>query len=217
MKSSQVLLVVAGLVLAGAVVLKDALAQVTATAPVPAAVGAMPANVRVAVCNTSAVFGQYQKTKDLEVQRNERVRKLQEESQARQKRVEAIKLRMEGLKKDSPQYETELNNMQKEAIDLKSWVDFQQALIEREYFRLNKELYEEVLRAIEVVAKEKDIQIVLDRQSKKLESERPEDLFRQMESRKVLYWNDSLDITEPALARLNEAYRARSKPAAAQP
>lgn len=208
MKSSKVLLVAAGLVLAGVIVLKDALAQVAAPA-VPAA----PAAVRVAVCNTSAVFGQYQKTKDLEVQRTERLRKLQEESQARQKRVEAIKLRMEGLKKDSPQYDTELNNMQKESIDLKSWVDFQQALIEREYFRLNKELYEEVLRAIEVVAKEKDIHLVLDRQSKKLESERPEELFRQMETRKVLYWNESLDITEAALARLNEAYRARSKPA----
>jgi hypothetical protein len=51
------------------------------------------------------------------------------------------------------------------------------------------------------------VQLVLDRQRQDVEAETTNDLLRQMERRKVLYCDESLDLTETVLLRINEAYR----------
>jgi Skp family chaperone for outer membrane proteins len=168
---------------------------------------------KLATCDVRDIFRNYLRAKDLLTQRDKRLREIQDEREKRQRVIDGIKLRLEGLKKDSPQYEKDLNEMQRLTIDLSSWMQFQEQLIFREHFRMTKDMYTEVLRAVEKVAKDRGAQIVLDRQRQDVDAESNEDLLRQMETRKVLYGDDAIDLTEAVLSRLNEAYRAARPPA----
>jgi Skp family chaperone for outer membrane proteins len=209
MGNSRTLLVAAAILLAGAIVLKDSRAQ--SGAPPAGAVGPAPA-VRVAVCDRAEVLNNYLRARDLASQFKERAERIQGERDRRQQAIEAIKLRLEGLKKDSPQYEKDLSEMQRLTIDMSSWLQFQEALMYRENCRLGKEMYVEILKAIEKVAKERGVQLVMDRQRQEVEAETNDALRLQMERRKVLYCDEALDLTEAVLSRLNEAYRS-TKPA----
>ena len=213
MRASRIGLAAFGVLVAGALLLKDSLAQSgDQKAPAGASALAPAGTTRVAVCDLVEVFNNYLRAKDLTAQRDDRLEKIKNEQRLRQKAIDGVKLRMEGLKKDSPQYEKELNEMQRQTIDLTNWIQFQETLILREHYRLTKEMYNDILKAVEKVARERGVQLVLDRQRQEVETDNTSDLLRQMERRRVLYCDETLDLTEVALSRLNEAYRL-AKPA----
>jgi Skp family chaperone for outer membrane proteins len=205
MKNTRLILVAAGALSAGAALLTTSLAQ-TGTDK-PAAAAPVGVSVRVAACDLVEVFNNYARAKDMANVRDEKLKGISAERERRQKDIDAIRIRLEGLKKDSPQYEKDINDMQEKTIGLSSWMQFQEALILREHYRLTKEMYGEILRMVEKVGKERGVQLVLDRQRQDVEAENTSDLLRQMERRKVLYCDESLDLTETVLLRINEAYR----------
>jgi len=217
-KSATFVLMVTG-VLAGAMLSKDALAQ-TAPPPappmtVPPPPGAAPVTAATAgtaaVCDVVEVFNNYQRAKDLTAKLNDRREEIKAENKKRAESIDAIKMVLEGLKVGSKEYEDRFNEMQKLTIDRQSWLQFQEQMILREHQRLTREMYEQVLQTIAAIARERGFKVVLQRDKESLETRDTAELIQKIAMRKVLFSDESVDLTETVLTRLNQSYRALPK------
>lgn len=166
---------------------------------------------RVAVCDMLEIFSSYQRAKDFLAKLTQRRQEIQAESEKRAKAIESIQMELEGLKVGSSEYEQRLNEAQRLNFEHKAWLEHQDATVGREYYRLTKQMYEEVVQTVGQVAKDEGFQIVLYYQRVVLQSDNTTELLRQIERQKVIYSDEGLDITASVLSRLNEAYSS-SKP-----
>ncbi len=162
---------------------------------------------KVAVCDIVEVFNNYERAKDLTSKLNERTKGIEGENQTRLKSLEAIKMELEGLNPGSPEHDQRLNELQRLSIERDAWLKFQETLARREHVRFTQQMYEEILGTIGEISREKGIQIVLYREKDFQQAANTAELLQQIQLRKVLYSDQSIDITETVLERLNLAYR----------
>jgi Skp family chaperone for outer membrane proteins len=94
-------------------------------------------------------------------------------------------------------------------IDRQAFLNYQDELAKRETFRYTKEVYQDVLDAVDKVAKERGYQLVLFKESANLTSRTYDELLEQIARRKVLYSDSSLEITDDVLKRLNRDYAVK--------
>ena len=199
MRLSTKMLLAAGAVLCGAMLLSETFGSPDEQKPL--------ATTKVAVCDVVQVFNNYQRAKDLTQMMAERRQAIKTESEKRAKAVEAIQKELEGLKPGSKEYESRFKEAQRLSYETKAWAQFQEAVVLQEHRQLTQEMYEEILAMIAKVAKAYGIQIVLYSEGPVLQSNDTRELLRQIERRKVLYNDESVDLTDEVLARIDEAYR----------
>jgi Skp family chaperone for outer membrane proteins len=174
----------------------------------PAASAPALGQTRVGVCDVVQIFSSYDRAKDMTDKLEKRRQAIQAENQTKAKDLDAINVELEGLKPGSDEYEKRFNDKARMTADLDSWQNLQKALLLRDHERLTREMYQEINDAIARVAKERDLQIVLFRDQAELVSADSGDIMRQIASRRVLYYDGRLDVTDAVLLRLNEAYRS---------
>jgi len=189
--------------LAGTFALTRSMAQ---PAPDPA-----PAATKVAVCDVVEIFNNYQRAKDLTAKLNERRTAIQTENNERGKKIDDMEDELKALKPGSKEYEGRFNERQRLIIERDAWLKFQETLAIREHHRLTEEMYNEIQDVIAALAKDRGFHIVLFRDPKNLVSQSTAELLQQINLRKVLYSDNSVDLTEDVLRRLNETYRAAPK------
>ncbi|MBI5725569.1 MAG: OmpH family outer membrane protein [Planctomycetes bacterium] len=199
MKASRIVFVVAAAVAAALLMFADTNAQP------PAAPKAGKPTV-VAVCDIDEVNKNYKKTQDLVGISTQRIKDLEKEFKARGEKLDALRNDLAVLKAGSPQYEKAIDDLQKQAIELEAWRKFQEAIIMRDKFRLTKEVYEDVVKAVGDVARSRGVQIVLYRSSANIDSRDLNDLIGEMDRRKILYWDSDVDITNEVLTQVNQNY-----------
>jgi len=201
MKKLQVIAILIAAVIGAGAIFQNSFAQ---EKPQPQA-------TKVAVCDVVMVFKNYQKAKDLTEKLKNRLDEIKAESDKRNKAIERIKMDMDQLKAGSKEYDDRLNEMTKLTIERDAWLTFQDDLAKRENFRLTKEMYDEILKIIEHVSKDRGFDLVLFKESNDLQSRNLDELLQQMARRKVLYSSQTLDLTEEVLIRLNQEYKAGQK------
>lgn len=199
MKAARVYVLVIAVLLGGAVLLDRSFAQPRSTAAGP---------TKVAVCDVVKVFNNYNRAKDLTATLNEKRETVKAEAEKRLQAINTIGMELEELVQGSKEYERRFNEVQRLTIERTVWLQYQDALVMRDHHRLTKEMYEEIIKMVGLIAQERGVQIVLSRMSEDLQSENTPQLLQQIERRKVLYAADSVDVTDTVLKRLNEAYRA---------
>jgi Skp family chaperone for outer membrane proteins len=203
MKSPLTRVLTAAVVLVGVLVLTNALAQ-------PAAAPAAPPAARVGTCDIVELFTNYQRAKDLTSQLNERRQAITVERDKRTKAINTLQAELENYKKASPKYEQTVDEIQRLGIEAKAYLEYQDALALREHRNLTKEMYTEIKAVIAKVAKQRGLNIILQREPDTLDTDSPSEMLRQIYTRKVLFTEDGLDITDVVLAALNQAYRVKA-------
>lgn len=174
--------------------------------------GQLPsASAKVAVCDVAQVFDNYIRSKDLSAEFAGRGETLKAEDAQRLRAIENLQSELAGLMVGSEEYERRLNEAHRLSIDRKAWMEFQSQLAERDRLRLTKEMYDEVIATVDVIAKQRGIEIVIYRKGQEEPAESMAQLLQQVELRKVIYASDKADITDAVLLSLNEAYRAGKK------
>ena len=202
MKAYWKWLVAAALAIGAAAVLSEALAQGrTAAAAKP---------TRVGVCDIVAVFNGNDKANDLREMLEKKRKAIQAEDEKRAKAIQASQEELAAYKKGSGQYEKMLNEIQRLSYERKAWLEFQNAMILREYQRLTREMYDEILQVIAQVARQGGIDVVIYTERDMPSTDDRRELLSMIERRKVLFAADDVDITSATLAALNKAY-ARTK------
>ncbi|MHC4294541.1 MAG: OmpH/Skp family outer membrane protein [Planctomycetota bacterium] len=200
MKTSKVYLLVIAVSLGGAVLFSAKLAR---SAP------GMGTPTRVGVCDVVQVLQNYDRAKDLTAKLNEKRETLEAENKTRVKVLEATELELEALLAGSEEYERRFSELQRQVIEHKTWAQFEEGQMRRKHHRLTKEMYEDILKMVSEVAQQNGYHIVLYHINQELQSEDTTQLLQQIERQKVLYADNSVNLTDTVLLRLNETYRMR--------
>lgn len=203
MKKTYTLLAMAACLATTALLLKDTAAQ---TGPAPSV-----STAKVAICDIQEIFANYNKAKDSLAQLNDKRQAITAETEKRGKAVDALQVELEGLKQGSKEYEARLTEIQRQTVDRAVYKQFQEAQILREHRRLTVEMYNETVKMIATVAKDKGYNLVLYKEHELIETEDMTQLFDQIRTRKLLYSDENLDITKDVLAKLNETYKGGGK------
>lgn len=200
MKTPLICLTVVVVACIFAAVLNSALAQ---TKP---AAGDIPW-AKVATCDVTRVFSEYQRVKDVETRMTGLRRGLKAEDDRRAKEILALEAELkDSLKPGSEAYDAKFEELTRRTLERETWQKMMDSREAQERRRLAEEIYKDALRAISQVAKDQGCHIVLngDQTAPDLKA----DIFRQIDFRKVLYSDAAVDLTEAVLARLNKTYQA---------
>ena len=170
--------------------------------------GSTTGQTRVAVCDVVQVFNNYVRANDLTAKLTEQTEAIKGEDEKRRKAIETLEMELEGLLKGSKEYQQRYNEMYRQRINRQAWLKYEEDMARSEHHRLTSEMYVEVRKMIAQVARQTGYQIVLYFKRGEMESGSTTELRQQIELRKVLYADASVDLTDTVLMRLNETYRA---------
>ena len=205
MKVRKVHMIVFGAVL-GVSLCLISLARTNAQGP-----GKTASPTRVAVCDLIKVFTDYQRSKDLMVEMNERKQTIGAENEKRVKKLEELKTEMDGYKVGSKKHTEVLDKMRRAAIEREVWLKIEQNSVLADHRRLTEEMLEQIKDTIAAVARKKNIDLVLQLAPKVMNASNVQELVAQIDRRKVLYHKPGpdMDITAAVLQRINESYRIK--------
>ena len=160
------------------------------------------------VCDVVTVFNDYDRAKDLTETFRVRSDGITQERDKRAARIQAMQEELQGLKSGSPDYESLLQDIQREAIEAEAWQQYKMTLAARDHHRLTTEMYEEILTMVQTVAEQQGHSLVLFREGRSTQTESIQQLLSQVKNRKVLYSSPRIDITQIVLTRLNQQYHS---------
>ena len=199
MKSSQIVLVLVAAAAAGLVIATHLDAQPRT----PASGGP------VAVCNVVEILNNCQKAKDLTAELNKERGRIESEVKKRSDAIDVLGKELKLLTVGSEEYEQRFAESQRLMINREAWLKFEQSKAMRTHQKLTREMYSDVQKAIGVVAKSRGFKIVFYQQRGKLRATSTADMRAEISQRKVVYSDETIDITTSVLSSLNAAYRSK--------
>jgi Skp family chaperone for outer membrane proteins len=170
-----------------------------------------PAPTRVAVVDIVKAFNDYNRTKDINEKLNKEQVELQNQRKAKVDRIEALKAQIDNLHPDSKDYYQREKELLELSIELKNFTDIKAESIKREFRVMTEDIYNEMLKTIETVAKESGYDMVLYLDKMEIHGDSFPALLEKIRERKVLYAAKQTDITDSVLDLLNQNFKLRSK------
>jgi Skp family chaperone for outer membrane proteins len=178
-----------------------------ASAPAAAFAAGPSGPTRVAVCDISAAFRNYDRLRDLNQVLRQKNDALKAENARRTKQVEDLQKELQDLKPGSKQYQAKLEERDKAAVEGAVSLQYQKGVLDREQRQLTEDMFREILAAVSQVAQERGYDLVLARDSVDVTSLSMEELMDKMIQRKCLYSSPQIDLTEEVTQRANAAYK----------
>jgi Skp family chaperone for outer membrane proteins len=170
--------------------------------------GGQSAGTRAVCVDVVRIFNEYQRQKDLSEEMKQLQDKLQLESDERKRRIDTQQATLDAMNPNDPAYVGKMREMVKMQIEYKNWFELKQAEMTREIAVWSARIYTEILNAIEQIAMQDGYDVVLYRDEFEPITSDPETIREQIRGRKVLYCSPAADITDIALKKLNDDYRA---------
>lgn len=199
MKTIRILLPVVAAILGAFLLLEDSSAQPR---------GARTPATSVAVCDIMDLLNNYERAKDVVARLTTASERIQREGKARGEKIQETNQQLDSLKLGSPEYRKVLAEMEKDQVYLAAWLKMQTGRSMREHHRLTKLLYTDIRTAIGKVAKARGIQIVLAFNRRDMPTNTSVQLAQLIDSRKVIWRDDAIDLTDAVLTKLNKDYKA---------
>ena len=184
----------------------------------PAARPAAGGTPRIAVVDTSRVFGEMQETRDMRGAMDAERQRLQTEERQKAEEIKGLQEKRKLLKPDHPQFEELNRQIMQKAIDFEVWGKYAKMDAERAQKRQMRTLFMHIEQAVTEYAQKEGIDLVLSQAQPEL----PENLegitFDQLRmlinSRSILFAGPKVDISTQVLALVDARYKASgAKPA----
>ena len=119
------------------------------------------------------------------------------------KEIEAEEAGLETLKAGSSDYMAQVKEIFQKRASLRADTEYYNREIALKERRMVEALYEDILREIGEVAKQKDLDLVFERSKPELSALSPQELDDTISTHKLLYSGDCLDITDEVMARVD--------------
>ena len=133
--------------------------------------------------------------------------RLQQQAEQKRSRIQQIRNELDMLKAGTPKFREKQAELQKAAIELNVWTQYQQQRINRETGLMIEDLYRKCLDAVEATAEDAGYDMVFFKESSPdFNYENPQQLSTQIQVRKLLWSTDEIDITDAVAQRMNNAY-----------
>jgi Skp family chaperone for outer membrane proteins len=157
----------------------------------------------VAVVDLKALLENLDERTEREADVTRERERLQQEAEQRRQEIQQLRNDLDVLK---PGTEKQAQ-LQKTAIELNVWTQYQQQKVNRETGLMIEDLYRKCLDAIGRTADDLGYDAVLFKEgSPDFNYENPQQLSTQIQVRKLLWSSDEVDITAAVAQRMNNAY-----------
>ena len=173
--------------------------------------GAPPPTGRVASIDIGMAIAEYQRWKDAteELQQHDQNLKLEEEQ--RRTRIDALQATVEAMDRNDPTYLKKMSEVLEAKIEYGTWGQVQQAHTSREFALVTDRVYQDILHATAEIARQAGYDLVVYFDQYQRVSINPDEVRAQVLSRRVIYANAAVDITQLVLDKLNADYRAQPR------
>ena len=128
----------------------------------------------------------------------------QKDMEATQKKIEAIQADMQTRKRGSEDYNKLGLEMMENKAKLEAHKQYYQQVLSRKNADVIEKVYQDILSAAQAVAKEKGYDLVLDKDDIQFPTPGGNELSVMIQTHKVVYAADYLDITEDVLKELDK-------------
>ena len=166
---------------------------------------------RVACLDVVTIFSQYDRQKDLTEEMRVINQEMQDEEQRRRGQIDSLQATLDAMSPDDSTMVKRQREMLQMQIDYKNWGELMQVDMAREVGLWTRQIYNEIMDATEEHAQRQGFDIVLYKDQPELVGFDPDAIRDQIRSRKLLYYNPTVDITQTVLDKLNANYRAQPK------
>ena len=175
------------------------------------AVAFLPAEakpVNVAGCNLSRVFNDCNWTKDKQAELEVRRSQVRKELESYKKKIEALERERPLAQKGSQKEKDLLAEIDRVKAETKAKAKVESAHWERKFTDFLKEFHSRALETIEVVAKQKGFDLVLQTSTKNLGGlSRAQEIQFRISTQNVLFAEKSVEITDLILEKLDDEYK----------
>lgn len=172
-------------------------------ASAPAASSPAVSSLKIGLVSIRGVLDGSKKCVQYQAQAAKRRSQVLTELQDLARKAEAANVELKTLKQGTADYIKQLQVVLEARAKLQNQQDVleqQRLMDDRKVF---EKLYQEVLKAVEVVAKEKELDLVLERTEPKFPMSSGEEVSATVGTHKVLYANGIVDLTSDVTARID--------------
>src|SRR5207247_265603 len=138
---------------------------------------------------------------------NGRKEKITQELQDRGKELKTLQEELGFLDAGNPAYKKKQEDLERKAVELKVWQEWQTATFLRESGLQTAGLYRKIAGAAAKVAKDSGFDVVLYKEPEpEFNVSKPEEIKQIIRGRKVLWTADDLDLTDQVTQLMNNEY-----------
>jgi Skp family chaperone for outer membrane proteins len=186
-----------------------AIAVVTAVAATMS--GAQPkaaalSGTRVAVVDLVKVFNDFEQTKAVNDQMKAYRDKLAKEADQKMSEIKAEEDALDKMTPNSPDRQQRITKIKKMQLEYKVWESLEKDFVSEQYVDWVKKTYQAVTDGISEVAKKQGVQLVITQEQVDTTISKPDVLLQQILNRKVVYSDNSVDMSSEVLATLNATF-----------
>jgi Skp family chaperone for outer membrane proteins len=165
----------------------------------------------VACLDVVRIFNEYERQKDLTEEMRTINQEMQDEEQRRRGQIDSLQATLDAMSPDDSTRVKRYREMFQLQLDYKNWGELMQADMAREVALWTRRIYDEILVTTEGLARQQGLSVVLYKEQPDLIGFDPDAIRDQIRSRKLIYSNQVVDITQTVLDKLNADYRAQPK------
>lgn len=166
----------------------------------------------VAVVNVLSVFESLKEKLQVEANLQSRAEGVKLDMQDRKRMLEELKSDLDILAPDTPAYNEKQAKLEQNFIESTAWGNFQNQKIAQEQVIQYERLYQKMMEAIGTIGRENGYDLVLFKEKPvNFRGAKPETIPRIIQSRKVLWSGDNLDLTDEVIQRMNNQYSNRAQ------
>ena len=195
-------------------------AGMLAAATVLVAAAPALAELKLGMLDVPQVTNNYERSKDAEADFLTQREKLKAEAAPKVQALEQLREKRDQLNKGTKAWQDADEELLKAQVEVRNWVLLEQVKIDRAQTTVLLEMYREVTRATERLAKEKGLDIVFTEiflappRINVEEAQNLEDLKQRIVNQKIVYPSTIVDLTQDVLKVINGEYKARKGGAA---
>lgn len=168
---------------------------------------------RVAVVDLVKVFNDFDQTKAVNEKMKEYRDKLAQEADRKMAEIKAEEDALEKMNPTSPDRQARMQKVKRMRLEYNVWESLEKDFVSDQYVAWVKKTYQAVTDGISDVARKQGVQLVLTQEQVDTTVSKPEVLLQQILNRKVVFADDSVDLSAEVLATLNATFAKNGGPA----
>lgn len=165
----------------------------------------------VAVVDVNLVFESLKERTQVQADLESQLEQLNQDAQDQKRKLEELKSDLDILAPDTPAYNEKQAKLEQSAIELQAWQTFQTQKLQRERGIQIERLYRKMIDAVGRISQQNGYDLVLFKEKPvDFRGTKPEALHAAIQSRKVLWSSEELDLTDQTIQLVNNEFSNRT-------
>lgn len=172
---------------------------------------ASPKMLKIGVVDLNDVFSKYEKRKKNDAQLREQESQYQKSINDKKKELVSLNEKIQLMDLGSEARKKDEETFEKKNMELESFAKFAEKNLVKKYKSYFESLYSEVCKEVEDIGKREQYDLIIKKEEPELQSGGISELQFKVGIKTVLYYSDTLDLTNRVIDNLNKKYAEGTK------